>query len=417
MENITLRKRLPKSKSDHDLFSMSQDVLNSTIIDASMLSFHSEVHNSELSYTTENFIQEIANLKSHLESAEKEIDNLNLENNDLKRTIINQNKQIETLKTITSDIGRKNNRLNTPIRSNLTVLHGSLSKQSPLNFDKSVLFNSASRLKLQHYKPRRTLNYENVEKSNRNIYLKPTSPNVLLSNDNTLMNNTTNNNSNTSTKSRIFILGDEQISGLSKKIQNRQKPTLCDSYTVTTMVKKNAICSQILNSCDDLEKTMKKDDIVILAIGKNDKNPYQLFSELGTALFKLKKFKVFIVNVLYNSNLNINLLNYNIQTLVRNYNNCKFIKLSNNYNMHLNELSYRINIEIDYIQYQKEFLAPQKIRAFLSKNSTYKKHKRTIKLKQKTILHYFTKIDSNNLSDKHQQNNTEAGVNQLFRHD
>lgn len=74
-------------------------------------------------------------------------------------------------------------------------------------------------------------------------------------------------------------------------------------------MKTEATSKQILNSCDNIKDSPGKDDIIILATGSNDKNPYILLSELGTALYKLRDFNVFVVNVLHNPYLNVALLN------------------------------------------------------------------------------------------------------------
>lgn len=66
-----------------------------------------------------------------------------------------------------------------------------------------------------------------------------------------------------------------------------------------------ATSKQILNSCDNIKDSLGKDDVIILAIGSNDKNPYFLLSELGTALYKLRNFNVFVGNVLHSPYLNV----------------------------------------------------------------------------------------------------------------
>jgi hypothetical protein len=68
-----------------------------------------------------------------------------------------------------------------------------------------------------------------------------------------------------------------------------------DPYSITTIVKPGATNSQILSSCNELEYKCNSDDVVFLAIGMNDKNPYLLFSELGIALYKLRHTKVYIM--------------------------------------------------------------------------------------------------------------------------
>jgi hypothetical protein len=189
-----------------------------------------------------------------------------------------------------------------------------------------------------------------------------------------------------------------------------------------TTVKTQATTKQVLNSCDDLTSTLTQDDMVVLAIGANDKNPYLLFSELGTALHKLRNHKVFIVNVLYNSSLNVNLLNYNINLLTRNYNNCKYIKMEYNEN-YLKRLGFKLNIEIDHHHYKNKYLSPRRIRAILAYNGrsdTKVKHNCKCKtLKQRTILHYFhiTQPQQNdtNITTTNTQSDVHVDKGELFR--
>jgi hypothetical protein len=138
--NITLRKKLIRSKSELDLSSMTNNILNSTILDSTMLSINSEIPANE-SITYEELSQEILSLKKLLQQSEHEIDNLNLENNELKRTIDGQNKQFQLLKAITTEIGL-NNKSITPIRRKITQINTSITKTSPLHLGRSVIFNA-----------------------------------------------------------------------------------------------------------------------------------------------------------------------------------------------------------------------------------------------------------------------------------
>lgn len=110
-------------------------------------------------------------------------------------------------------------------------------------------------------------------------------------------------------KAKIIILGDEQVQGFSTKLRNYRSQIENDIYTISSWVKPYATCEQVPSSCDNILQNLCNEDIIVLAVGSNDKNPYIVFSELCHALHKLKKYHVFVLNVNRNPRLNENLLN------------------------------------------------------------------------------------------------------------
>jgi hypothetical protein len=144
MENITVRNKLVRSKSDLDFsINMTKDALNSSILDATMLSTYSDIQNN-ISLDKE-YIQEIDNLKGMHSQMEQEIDNLNLENNGLKKTIQAQETQIAILKKITQEIGTGRTSM-TPLRRKITHIHRHISKTSPLHMNRTIVFNTPPKL-------------------------------------------------------------------------------------------------------------------------------------------------------------------------------------------------------------------------------------------------------------------------------
>ncbi|CAI3083006.1 unnamed protein product [Diatraea saccharalis] len=141
MDNVTIRNKLPRSKSDLDLSMTTQDVLNSTILDSTMLSTYSKIQNNT-SFNSNEYLQEIENLKTKLEQAEHEIENLNSENHNLKITIEKQEKQIDILKILTYETGKRTKTTLTPLRQKIMHIRQHTTKTSPLNLYKSVLFNT-----------------------------------------------------------------------------------------------------------------------------------------------------------------------------------------------------------------------------------------------------------------------------------
>lgn len=96
-----------------------------------------------------------------------------------------------------------------------------------------------------------------------------------------------------------------------------------------------------------------------MSVGTNDKNPYGLITELCNVMSKFKDNKIFILSVYSNPYLNVSKLNYDLKSIIKGYSKCTFLS----YDHHqapgtslLDIISSKINIEIDYIQYDNEFI-------------------------------------------------------------
>lgn len=135
-----------------------------------------------------------------------------------------------------------------------------------------------------------------------------------------------------------------------------------DVYNVSGEVKPNASSSAILKNLENKSQLFLRDNIIILAVGSNDKNPYELFTSLCNILSKLKNNRVYLLGVQRNNYLNTKLLNSELKMIAKNYTNCKYVET--NLNIHhnyyymnpLDYLSFKLNIEIDYLKYERECL-------------------------------------------------------------
>jgi hypothetical protein len=153
-----------------------------------------------------------------------------------------------------------------------------------------------------------------------------------------------------SNNKNMYILGDEQVTGLSKLIQISRYGKCNDKYTSTAMIKSNASSFHVLSYCNNIQKSASKDDLVILCVGSNDTNPFAVLTNLSVALHKLSGFKVLIVPVWRNLYLDVRKLNNSIKRLVDNYSNCKFLKVKSSWkskSAYLNKLCSSINRFID----------------------------------------------------------------------
>lgn len=414
MENITIRRNLLRSQSNFDITTIGNNsLMNSTMLDSTMLSIHS-AENVDIS-RNEDLLHEIETLKNDLERAETEIDNLNLENIDLKKTIKKQQQSIDILKKLTSEIGQKSKNI-TPRRSTLNIGFTN-TRTSPLHFHKSVLFNNRCSLRAAqndtsiNQQPQQIIKrLENITTLNDCVILSPSASlakTVAYSNTAMIKNlaQSESNCSDIKTRTQIVIIGDEQIKDLSQKLHISRQHKLDDIYTINTIVKPGATCTQLLSSCNYLKDTLNKNDIIILAIGAQDNNPYLLFSELGAALHKLQNFRVYIISTQYNYfELNVKHLNYNLKLLINQHPKCTYLDTYTSSNTFLYQrakyLSYlclKINTAIDFLIYKEKYLSPQNIKKFISQN-IQRIEKQTSKplskiFIQKTIPYYFEKIN------------------------
>lgn len=157
----------------------------------------------------------------------------------------------------------------------------------------------------------------------------------------------------------IFILGDQQIRGLAMKLIETRLGKWNDVYNISSIVKPLAPSLDILTDIDSLLNVITKDDIIILAVGSNDKDPFLLYNNLCNAIYKLKRFNVFVTSVIQNRYLNVEKLNFGISRMIANYQNATFIniKLRNlGLKSYLKELTFKINIEVDYLKYKHDFI-------------------------------------------------------------
>lgn len=160
----------------------------------------------------------------------------------------------------------------------------------------------------------------------------------------------------------ILIFGDQQVAGLASKLQTARAGKWNDVYKVFGEVKPNASSSAILESLEKKSQSISSDSIIIIAVGSNEKNPYELFASLCIVLSKLKDKKVYLLNVQQNIFLSTKLLNSEIKMIAKNFVSCKYIETNTNmYHGYycLNSLEYlcfKLNIEIDYLKYERQCL-------------------------------------------------------------
>lgn len=227
----------------------------------------------------------------------------------------------------------------------------------------------------------------------------------------------------------IFVLGDQQVRDFAQEIKIQRERnnwnTWNNVYTVSGLSKPWAPSMQILSNLDDYIKTLQDDDIVILGLGSNDKNPYLLLSEMSIALRKLKRFRVFVLNVINNMHLNVDLLNTHLKLIVKNFPNCMFIDSTENIYRNTNYnaipkrmICYKLNIEIDNINYKKMMDVALKLRCTQNTKNVYhsidKDTFSSIVKKKGTIPYYFN-VQKKNIGSSTPKCSNINVVDEFFR--
>lgn len=405
-ENITLRKKnVSMSNTSMDSFeTTTSDYLVRSLPDLSAVGDNS---NKELR-------EEINTLKCQLQSAHNEIENLILENNSLRRVNEEQSKNIEILSQITKNTPSKISQQKSYKCSTPKNKHGK-SKKNHNNASISVL-NSPSQN-----------NSKNIPNSNTELSNAVESQNEKKVKSKKLKNTSTINNvcspinlgseickqgPSITEKNKIIIVGDQRLRGLSTKLFKYKS----NNFTVSSTIKPNAKTPNILNSFNNVTNLCNK-DFAIIGVGTNDRDPYSVFTNLCNMLDKLQVCKqVFLVKVESNKYLNVGLLNYKLNLIVNQYDNCTYIDLDtylskyNNFshNTYINCLYTKLKIEMDYQEYKSKFLS-------FSKNTNNKLNSSKNKIKPIKITYHeykenLEKLVSNRISNKSDQSSVKNKI-------
>lgn len=304
----------------------------------------------------EEKIEELENrnrdLQEKLHIAESEIDNLHLENSDLKKLLSKHENKAKYLVDIISHSSSKKHVTLRKKRQGLnnTQLDFSLDVE---NREEETILNYGNSTPTIDREPK---NSQNIDSTSTNCRL-----------DNVASVNVTSDETISTTKSNIYIIGDQQVKGLTTQLIKSRSRGWNDRYSVTGLVKPFASSSQILNSCSSMYDKISKNDILILSLGCNDKNPYSIMTNICNILCNFKESKVFLLSVQHNNYLNTHKLNSEINALIKNYANCTFINtdllladfpLTTMTTTQL--ITFKINTEIDYDKYKVDYLTNYK---------------------------------------------------------
>lgn len=371
-DNITFRKndRIKFNLSDN--FVECLDSEHTSLTDISNMS-QTNILNTEQSQIILELQQEIEKLKKELSIAHKNVQRLSLENQELCKKMNNPDvkvQQSECYKTAASMSTRN---------------HSETNHIKPDQLQIAQVNHTSTPIKIPTIRRNAAISGENY--SNKSS-LRPSQKVQQDSNNQKVATSTKDTSSNKegmttqtslSSKHTIFILGDQQVRGLSSTLINSRKYKWNDKYNVCAFVKPNALSSEVLQYSDVLCNELQPNDKIVISIGSNDKNPYFLLKNLCLALQKLRKFNVYILQTESNRYMQENKLNNTIFSVVKTFRNCKYIKInktipSQNY---LSQIANKLNIRIDSDDYEKQFTCQPKnnIRNFAINNNLIKDNK------------------------------------------
>lgn len=292
----------------------------------------------------------IESLKSQLESAHSQIDELMLENGVLQKKIIAQDLKIKQLAEI--------------------VTPGSKTSVTTISSEKR-----SRKLRKQKLVPKKNLDFtdnDDPDKSFQDLDIVQMNMNHQLQTEKH-DNNRSIIDSETQTESvpndaviynigndnlkKIWIFGSQRCVGLAATILDTRKNTSYENYSVSSTTKPNASTEDILKDMEN--NPIGHKDKIIIGIGENDCNPVKIVSELYAVLKKYESNGVIVLNVRKNIHLDENMLNSQLKILCNNFPNCKFVETFEPIEIvrYYHKLTARIiNSAIDFMDYKDKYL-------------------------------------------------------------
>lgn len=382
-QNITLRqKKEHKQTQEIVIYSHSDNE------DSSFLSINSNLRSSLPDLSTRvnedvsDLKQKIQELSLQLESAHLEIDNLTLEKNALLEKISHQEIKLNTLSAMNTPISIK--------KKKAKLVPGPSGSQR-LNQNSPVTNNQCTKV------------FENDKNDTSPVATdcQAIPPKTLTTEEDTQKTISEHDEIN---NNKIYIYGTQQTSGLALALLKSRENSKYKKYIISSSTKPFADSKEVLKGCyTDLEST-KDSCKFIFCIGENDSNPVKVITELSAILKRLENCSVLVLNIVQNPHLNEKLLNNNLRIICNTYKNCHFIENSYYYMNYLTDICNKINFCIDYIDYRNLYLDVKSIKRRLQlfripqPTLKFSEKLKESKLKQKTILDYFTHKETKDIN-------------------
>lgn len=189
-------------------------------------------------------------------------------------------------------------------------------------------------------------------------------------------------------KKYIHIIGGNQCTGLASKLTETRQNTTYDKYSISANTHPEAPTDILLQSLNKIN--INEQDKIVMCVGEEDTDPFKLVFNLQSALLNCKASAVIILSVRENKYLNEHNLNHMLKSACKHIKNCHFLQINNahygrkQYDVY--KLCKTLNILIDELDYKSKYLNFN-----AKKADKIGKNERTPKVG--TIPYYFMKIN------------------------
>lgn len=335
-DNITLRQyNLPVQNSFASLSDEESDdnsILQNSTLNRSCPNISSHNYKDEV----DTLKARISHLQEKLASSDSYITKLLLENDDLTKQISKHALQIEHLKMICKST-KTVNKLN-------KTLNQTDSQRDQNENDQQTVKLSIAISKEGNFN--RTQNTENSS-TDSNILDADVPPDTSVSSKDHI----------DAVNPKIYIVGGNMCLGLASAIIRSREKTPYGKYVVSSVIKPNARCEDILSPLHTI--SAKSDDVIIINLGENDSNPTKLLAELSYFRKLHLLPHMIIMSVVKSCHLNEQKLNDALKLFCNNLGKCTFLDLNGvSYNSYNYEqvLCSKLNFLIDCLYYNSKYL-------------------------------------------------------------
>lgn len=150
---------------------------------------------------------------------------------------------------------------------------------------------------------------------------------------------------------KIIILGAQQCVGLASALLYSRQQTQYEKYAIISETKPNALSSEIVKNYRSLN--LAANDKLVISLGENDFNQKSVYVQFQKILDYFSYNQIVVLNIAKNNYLNVNKLNNTIMKICEKYKNCSYINCDK---LKLNDICKSINYAIDCNDYDNKFL-------------------------------------------------------------
>lgn len=363
-QNITIRKPIAKARSLENI-----DISMNTSTSSELLNRSLDLSTNLMLIHTEEMKTEINTLKRHLDNTQNKLDNIILENIELKDQVTQLRQELQLIKQISKSpvssrranvLSQSKNCVKRQLSEKFSNNHRTLQDQHMATEQlretteperaKAELVNVTLVENQNRQHSLRSLDCEKPQKQNQ---VSKAKINSLDTSPHTPQNKTTE--TTTTDKPNLLILGGQQCTGLASQLIRSRFQSKYEDYHITSFTKPNAMSEEILAPSCKFKDSL--DNCLIACVGENDTNPFKVITELSAMLKRIQKSRVVIINVLYNKSLNEKMLNNLINNVCQNFDNCTFMKIHNYKKCsYFTEICSKINNIVDNDYYRKKYL-------------------------------------------------------------